>query len=137
MLIATETNSVKYAGCFFLATGVYPNVPQGVAWNGNNIGGSLKRGVGIAMHVAFGNLGGMISAYLYQAKDKPTYFPGHGTLLAFQAMSAVLSLFMTVYLRRENARRDRMHKPPSEYTEAEREAERHLGDDASFFRYTV
>lgn len=48
MLIATDNNNVKYAGCFFLASGIYPNVPQGVAWNGNNIGGSLKRGVGIA-----------------------------------------------------------------------------------------
>lgn len=137
MLIATENNSVKYAGCFFLASGIYPNVPQGVAWNGNNIGGSLKRGVGIAMHVGFGNLGGMISAYLFQAKDKPKYLSAHATLLGFQAMAASLSIFMTIYLRRENARRDQMHKPPSEYTEAEREAERDLGDNASFFRYTV
>ena len=30
---------------------IYPNVPMGVAWNGNNIGGSTKRAVGIAMHV--------------------------------------------------------------------------------------
>lgn len=36
-----------------ITCGIYPNVPQGVAWNGNNIGGSLKRGVGIAMHVGF------------------------------------------------------------------------------------
>ncbi len=36
-----------------MTVGVYPNVPQGVAWNGNNIGGSLKRAVGIAMHVGF------------------------------------------------------------------------------------
>lgn len=43
MLLATQHSGVKYAGCFFLATGIYPNVPQGVAWNGNNIGGSLKR----------------------------------------------------------------------------------------------
>ncbi|KAL1845501.1 hypothetical protein Daus18300_014515 [Diaporthe australafricana] len=137
MLLASHSSGVKYTGCFFLATGIYPNVPQGVAWNGNNIGGSLKRGVGIAMHVGFGNLGGLIAAYIYLAKDRPTYRPGHGTLLGFQAMATILSIFMTLYLRRENARRDRMHKPPSEYTEAERFAERDLGDNATFFRYTV
>lgn len=137
MLIATQNNQVKYAGCFLLASGIYPNVPQGVAWNGNNIGGSLKRGVGIAMHVGFGNMGGMIAAYLYLAKDRPTYFPGHGTLLGFQAMACSLTIFMTLYLRRENARRDREYKPPSEYTEAERYAEREKGDNATFFRYTV
>lgn len=41
-------------GCFFYAMGIYLNGPQGVAWNGNNIGGTVKRGVGIAMHVGFG-----------------------------------------------------------------------------------
>lgn len=137
MLISSQDSSVKYVGCFFLASGIYPNVPQGVAWNGNNIGGSLKRGVGIAMHVGFGNMGGMIAAYLYQAKDRPAYHPGHGTLLGFQAMSCCLSLFMTLYLRRENARRDREHKAPETYTEAERVTERERGDLATFFRYTV
>ena len=137
MLLATHNNHVKYAGCFLLASGIYPNVPQGVAWNGNNIGGSLKRGVGIAMHVGFGNLGGTVSAYLYLAKDGPTYRPGHATLLACQAMAMVLSIFMTIYLRRENARRDREYKPPSEYTEDERLAERERGDNATFFRYTI
>lgn len=54
MLIFATNNHVRYAGVFFATAGIYPNVPQGVAWNGNNIGGSLKRGVGIAMHVGFG-----------------------------------------------------------------------------------
>lgn len=137
MLLASHSNAVKYAGCFFLAAGIYPNVPQGVAWNGNNIGGSLKRGVGIAMHVGFGNLGGTMSAYLYLARDSPTYTPGHATLLAFQCMAMLLSIFMTIYLRRENARRDREYKAPSEYTEEEKELEREKGDSASFFRYTI
>jgi hypothetical protein len=52
----THNDRAKYFGCFLITTGIYPNVPQGVAWNGNNIGGSLKRAVGIAMHVGFGNL---------------------------------------------------------------------------------
>jgi len=137
MLIASNSNAVKYAGCFFLASGIYPNVPQGVAWNGNNIGGSLKRGVGIAMHVGFGNLGGTISAYLYLARDAPRYIPGHATLLAFQCMAMLLAICMTTYLRRENARRDREYKPPSEYTEEEKILEREKGDNASFFRYTI
>ncbi|KAF6804089.1 high-affinity nicotinic acid transporter [Colletotrichum sojae] len=137
MLLSSNSNGVKYAGCFFAASGIYPNVPQGVAWNGNNIGGSVKRGVGIAMHVGFGNLGGAIAGFLYQAKDKPKYYPGHGTLLSTLTMSMILSTFMTLYLRRENARRDREYKDPSQYTAEEKAAERHKGDNATFFRYTV
>lgn len=135
--MAVKSGGVRYFGCFLMACGIYPNVPQGVAWNGNNIGGSLKRGVGIAMHVGFGNLGGTISAYLFLAKDKPRYIRGFAVLLGGQIMALVLSIFMTIYLRRENSRRDREHKPPSEYTEEERVAERDRGDLASFFRYTV
>ncbi|KAL2262658.1 hypothetical protein VTK26DRAFT_583 [Humicola hyalothermophila] len=137
LLMATENSTARYIGCFFLASGIYPNVPQGVAWNGNNIGGSLKRGVGIAMHVGFGNLGGAISGYLFLARDKPRYMPGFGTLLGCQTMALVLCIYMTIWLRRENARRDREYKPPSEYTEAEKATEREKGDNATFFRYTV
>jgi len=137
MLIVSNSNGVKYTGCFLLAIGIYPNVPQGVAWNGNNIGGSLKRGVGIAMHVGFGNLGGCIAGFLFLPKSGPRYLSGHSVLLACQVMACVLSILMTIYLRRENARRDREYKPPSEYTEEEKAAEREKGDNATFFRYTV
>jgi len=48
---------------------------------------------------------------------------------------------MTIYLRRENARRDKLlaeqGRTLADYTDAEKEAERENGDYASFFRYTV
>lgn len=53
ILAGVDSVGAKYFGCFLIASGIYPNVPQGVAWNGNNIGGSVKRGVGIAMHVGW------------------------------------------------------------------------------------
>lgn len=137
MLVASDNPHVRYVGCIFAVTGIYPNVPQGVAWNSNNIGGSLKRGVGIAMHVGMGNLGGAIAGFIYLKKDSPNFKTGHTTLLCLISMSCLLSLFMTTYLRRENARRDREYKKPEEYTEAERFAEREKGDNATFFRYTV
>jgi hypothetical protein len=43
MLLASENTTVQYAGTFLAVSGVYPNVPGGVAWNSNNIGGSTKR----------------------------------------------------------------------------------------------
>ena len=49
---------------------------------------------------------------------------------------------MTIYLRRENARRDRYAvdnglPAPENYTEEMREAEREKGDNATFFRYVI
>ncbi|UPK94417.1 hypothetical protein LCI18_005352 [Fusarium solani-melongenae] len=137
ILAAVESNGAKYFGAFMITCGIYPNVPQGVAWNGNNIGGSLKRGVGIAMHVGFGNLGGAVSGFVYRKDDAPHYKSGHATLIGTTTMSCILSILMTIYLRRENARRDNTHKAPTEYTRAEKEMEQDSGDNATFFRYTV
>lgn len=137
MLMTSTNNSVKYVGTFFVTAGIYPNVPQGVAWNGNNIGGSVKRGVGIAMHVGFGNLGGAIAGFIYRDADAPRFVSGHGILLGTVSMSTILSIFMSWWLRRENKRRDEMHKHPDHFTHEERHAEREKGDHATFFRYTV
>ena len=135
MLLSTANPNVQYCGTFFAAMGIYPNVPMGVAWNGNNIGGSTKRGVGIAMHVGFGNLGGAIAAFTYRAVEKPRYYSGHGTLLATTFMSMCLCIFMTLYLRRENARRDALlaeqGKTLDSFTEEEKSAERERGDYAT------
>ncbi|EXM09654.1 major facilitator superfamily domain-containing protein [Fusarium oxysporum II5] len=137
LLIAVRHSGVRYFGCFLLASGIFPSIPQGIAWNSNNIGGSLKRGVGIAMNVSCGNFGGIIASYLFMTKDAPRYFPGFGTLLGCQVMALILSIWMAIYLRRENARRDATHKDPSLYTEDEKQAEREKGDNATFFRYTI
>ncbi|KAJ3543629.1 hypothetical protein NM208_g3472 [Fusarium decemcellulare] len=123
ILINVENNGVKYFACFLVLLGIFPSVPQGASWNGNNIGGSTKRGVGLAMHIGFGNLGGAIAGFIYRQEDAPHYRTGHGTLIATLGMSCALATFMTWYLRRENARRDRVYKAPSEYTRAEMELE--------------
>ena len=49
---------------------------------------------------------------------------------------------MTLYLRRENARRDLYAAAnglpePENYTDEMREAEREKGDNATFFRYVI
>lgn len=141
MLLSSGKPTIQYIGTFFAATGIYPNVPMGVAWNGNNIGGSTKRGVGIAMHVGFGNLGGIITAFTYLSREKPRYRSGHSTLLGTISMSMCLCIFMTIYLRYENARRDKLlaeqGRTLADYNDADKEAGREKGDYASFFRYTI
>lgn len=40
-------------------------IPILVMWNGNNTGGSIKRGVAIAMQVGTGNCGGIVASFMY------------------------------------------------------------------------
>ncbi|KAF2810138.1 high-affinity nicotinic acid transporter [Mytilinidion resinicola] len=139
LLLASPQPHVKYAGTFLAAAGIYPNVPQCVAWNGNNIGGAVKRSVGIAMQVGAGNLGGAISGYMYLTRESPHFRQGHGTLIGMLTMSTVLCVFMRWWVARENTRRDRAAggRKVGDYSREELERERTRGDQASFFRYTV
>lgn len=88
MLVINNVPNVQYAGTFLAAAGecfavilwmydsldnpgIFPLIPLIGAWNSNNIGGSLKRGIGIAMQVGFGNFGGAISGFVYLSTDEP------------------------------------------------------------------
>lgn len=135
--MTVQSVPVRYLACFLVAGGAFPNVPQSVAWNGNNIGGSVKRGVGIAMQIGFGNLGGVLSSFVYRNEDAPYFIRGHGTLLGLMVVSMCMSAFLSFWFRRENARRDRTYKKPEEYTIEEMTAHREEGDNAPFFRYVV
>ncbi|RYP21007.1 hypothetical protein DL767_009348 [Monosporascus sp. MG133] len=62
LLASTSNPTIQYTGLVLAASGIYPQIPLGLAWNGSNIGGSLKRGTGIAMQVMGGNCGGIIAS---------------------------------------------------------------------------
>ncbi|KFZ00427.1 hypothetical protein V498_00084 [Pseudogymnoascus sp. VKM F-4517 (FW-2822)] len=141
MLISSRRAAVQYVGTFFACSGIFASVPLGITWNSNNIGGSLKRGVGIAMHVGFGNLGGVLASFIYLPKDSPRFIQGHAILIALITMTSCMSLGIRAWLKAENVRRDTWaaeHNMLPEYmTREQKIAERHKGDYASFFRYTL
>jgi MFS family permease len=83
LLAGSGRPSVQYTGTVFAAIGIYPQIPLGLAWNSGNIGGSLKRGTGIAMQVMGGNCGGIIASYVYLSRDGPRYIKGHSILIGF------------------------------------------------------
>jgi hypothetical protein len=140
-----------------LSAGIYPQIPLGLAWNSGNIGGSLKRGTGIAMQVMGGNCGGIISAYVYLTPDSPRFIKGHSILIGFvgyvlkrlrrldQLMNNVfrmaffLTMFMSIWCRVENARRDKITREAGveELTEEQKAQEQEMADSVPWFRYTV
>ena len=87
LISANHQPGVSYAGTFFAALGVFPTIPCSISWVGNNMGGELKRGVVIALVIGIGNLGGVCSSYIYQTKDAPRFFVGHGTVLGSLAVA--------------------------------------------------
>lgn len=83
LLAGTENTSAQYGGLVLAAVGIYPQVPLSMAWNSGNIGGTMKRGAGIAMQVMGGNCGGIVASYVYLSKDGPRYVKGHSILIGF------------------------------------------------------
>ncbi|KAI0902624.1 MFS general substrate transporter [Annulohypoxylon nitens] len=139
MLAASENPTLQYTGTVLAAIGIYPQIPLGLAWNGSNIGGSLKRATGIAMQVMGGNCGGIIASYVYLARDAPRYIAGHSILIGFVGLAFVMTLFMTIWCRKENARRETIARQTAVtgLTIEQKTLERELADEVSWFRYTV
>ncbi|VDC03439.1 unnamed protein product [Peniophora sp. CBMAI 1063] len=107
MLIASESAVLSYVAVYLATCGIYPLIPNTIAWVSNNVEGSYKRSVAIAMVISFGNINGAVSSNVYRAKDQPWYHFGHGMVLLYIGLGFIFSVLNYFYLRRENAARNR------------------------------
>ncbi|KAG5929214.1 hypothetical protein E4U53_002505, partial [Claviceps sorghi] len=104
----------QYAALFLAATGTYTAMPIVVCWFNMNLGGHRRRAVGSAWQVCFGNLGGIIAAYVFeQDKGGPAaaaaadYALGYDACLGFCCVSAGACALYALSCWRANRNRDR------------------------------
>ncbi|KAF1954542.1 high-affinity nicotinic acid transporter [Byssothecium circinans] len=137
LLAGSAKASVQYTGTVFAAIGIYPQIPLGMAWNSGNIGGSLKRGTGIAMQVMGGNCGGIIASYVYISRDGPRFIIGHSLLIGIVSMAFFLTFFMSTWCRLENAKREKVaaEAGAQDLTAEQKALEGELADSVPWFRY--
>ncbi|KAF7561324.1 hypothetical protein G7046_g2825 [Stylonectria norvegica] len=116
---------------------IYPTVSNTVSWVNNNAEGSLKRAIVLGMVVGWGNLNGVVSSNIYLDREKPRYWTGHGTVLAYQIIFLLGgSVFMHFALRKTN--RDRRSGKLDRYWSSLTEEERYIaGDIRPDFVYTL
>ena len=69
MLLGSKQPGVQYAGTFLGALGIYPVIPNTIAWSSNNAEGVYKRGITLGFVIGWGNLNGVVSSNMYA----PTY----------------------------------------------------------------
>lgn len=137
MLIGSADPSVQYAGTFLGAVGIYPTIPNTLAWVNNNTEGSLKRAFVLGMVVGMGNLNGVVSSNIYMETDKPRYFIGHGIVLAFLVLLLLGgTIAMYVSLRRSNSNR-RAGKMDAKWDTLGEEQRWIEGDRRPDFTYTL
>lgn len=80
---------VIYAGSYICALGAYSAFPIVVIWNANNLAGSYKRAVGLALQIGIGNFSGAFASNFYRGKDAPKYILGHACEIGFIGLGMI------------------------------------------------
>jgi len=107
ILIASRTAALSYVALYIMAAGIYPLIPNTAVWIANNVEGSYKRGVTIGFVVGCGNMNGVVSSNIYRAVNAPWFRGGHSVLFGYFCVGFLTTIAFTVYLKRQNAKRDR------------------------------
>lgn len=121
---------------FGIAAGLYPSLCTSVAWNANNLSGSWKRAIGMALQTTLGNLGGAIGSNIYLAREAPHYWTGYGVSFAVLVSAVIAAIVLKLLLARINKKRDMMSEEEVHrlYTD---EQLTDMGDESPLFRYTT
>ena len=115
---------------------VYPIVPGANTWTLNNLAGSTKRAMGIALMIAIGNCGGIIGSLIFLQSESPRYQTGWGTSLGFVCVGiASATTLEGVYLL-INKERAKVSREEVEATFSADTLEE-MGDRIPLFRYSL
>ncbi|KAF8238161.1 MFS general substrate transporter [Tricholoma matsutake] len=104
ILLSSKKAALSYFAVYLAACGIYPVIANTVAWVSNNVEGSYKRSVSIAVMISFGSINGAVSSNIYRATDAPWY--PLGIVLIYIGLGICASLTYLFFLRRENMARD-------------------------------
>lgn len=124
----------RYFAVYCIVGGGYIAQPITLVWLNNNLAGHYKRGVGMAMQVGLGNIGGIIASNIFLESQAPTYHLGYGLDLALAWLCVLAASAFLLYIRRENKLRD-AGKRDDRYSLPEEE-KNNMGDDYPAFRFT-
>lgn len=137
MLLGSSNPNVQYAGVFLAAMGIYPCVPNTIAWGSNNFAGSYKRGVTMGVFIGWGNLNGIVSSNIFPQSSGPRFLEGHGVVLAYLVLFLLGGSVLTHWgLERENGKRRAGERDFWVRGKSEEEIEE-LGDCVPGYLYTT
>ncbi|KAM0278595.1 hypothetical protein ACHAQH_005069 [Verticillium albo-atrum] len=135
LVMVLKEGGLRYMGLYFAAVGIYVCQPLVIAWTVNQVVGNVKRGTATAFAISCGQLGGIISAVVFPAKDGPQYVAGISTCIAFQVVGILTAVAMWVCCKKENRARE---KGERDYRwDLPEDEVRKLGEKHPDFRYTL
>lgn len=102
---ATHRPLVRYGGCFMLASGLYTAMPILICWVSLNFSGHTRKSVGTAFVIGFGNIGGIVSSFIFPNNEAPRYTKGLGISLAFTLFALIMLIVYFAYLMYTNKKK--------------------------------
>jgi MFS family permease len=95
----------RYAGVYPASAGFFSAITIIITWTINNQDSDSKRGTGVALLNAIGQLGPLLGTRLYPEIDRPYYVRGMSVCAGFMFFVGILALLLRTILMRENKRR--------------------------------
>jgi len=134
--VGTRETHARYAACFLSVAGASPSAPVLLAWGTDNAAPDTMRAVTTAIIPGFGAIGAVIAVWTYLPTDAPAYQKGSSLNLATSCMVCVLVFIGAIYVRWENAKRERGERDYRLQNKTPEEIET-LGSLHPRFRYQV
>jgi len=100
-----HNNHALYGALCLYLMGVVGATPMTVCWFLMNLEGHNNRAIGGAFQICLGNAAGLIAAFSFQAKDKPTYRLGYSLGIGFLFVSLTASTIYFLLCLVHNKRR--------------------------------
>ncbi|ODV91339.1 hypothetical protein CANCADRAFT_148212 [Tortispora caseinolytica NRRL Y-17796] len=97
-------SGARYFATFLCAVSLYVCSAMNMGWLGNNLQGHHKRATGCGIQVSIGQVGGIVSSYLYPSTDAPKYIVGNSVALGTLAIAFITTVFMFAGLKYSNRR---------------------------------
>ncbi|RIB08120.1 major facilitator superfamily domain-containing protein [Gigaspora rosea] len=132
LIVPNASTPAKYTAVCIVGLGAFPTIPTMLAWLTNNLAGDSKRAVGTAMVIAWGNIGGVISAQIYRSSDAPAYKTGHSIALSLLVVAVIITIIQHYLLKRINKYK---LENPELFLKGSNGDASHLGDSHPSFIY--
>lgn len=128
---------VTLFGIFFAIGGLYPISPAVTAWTALNMAGTMKRAVGIAVMIAFSQLGGIVGSNIYITSESPRYPVGFGVSISMLGLFGIVWPVLYYFILR-NINSKRAAIPESEIREKFTDTQlAEMGDESPLSRYST
>ncbi|KAM0545384.1 hypothetical protein ACHAPJ_011368 [Fusarium lateritium] len=105
LLIANYNMSMSFAGCFFVAMGLWTGSGSGMAWITVNQPRYGKRAFASGIFITIGNSAGVASPFLFSNKDAPEYRPGYGASIGMLVLAVCIHTAVYLHFKRLNKRK--------------------------------